>query len=80
VGDLGLVGGEVNGEKRGPVPGVTTGEELSQPNELEKEAFLDKDSEVGVVTGKHDWQEIGESCVQRMVVGPWISQKWASDT
>jgi hypothetical protein len=59
---LGLVGGEVNGEKSSGsvIPGVTAGE-LGSQKPLSKEEVFDMCSEGGVVTGKHVWQVMGAS-------------------
>lgn len=81
LGERGLVGGDVNGEKSGLlVPGVTTGELFSQFS-LEKELFLDSGSITGGVDGpgKHEWHPIGFNCVYRTVVGPCVSQKCARE-
>lgn len=73
------MGGESKGESNGAF-------KLSMPlamggskKLLAYEEFLETFSEGGVEQGKQVAQSIGCSCVQRMDVGPWTSQKCARE-
>jgi len=61
------------------VGGVKGGEAGSHVP-FKKEMLLLRSSGGGVrVSGKHELHDIGVICVQKTVVGPWNSQKWARD-
>jgi hypothetical protein len=68
------------GVSEGEAGGGSRSQKADEPP-LAKDVFLCRSSGGGVaVAGKQDAQWTGLSWVQRMFLGPWVSQKWASDS
>lgn len=75
--DGGLVSGDAMGEYSNGALGLSSGVP-GVSKKLEREELRGMSS-MGAVAGQHVEHCMGLACVQRMLVGPWVSQKWASE-